>query len=243
MPFFKDSYGQVVEAHPTSPVVHQQHTTKMSVFTAFNVHAQNCSRCRKPIEVARRGEQLCDEGHNIAVEVARALYKIAGEKAVQYPSTENYYVSLLVDFTGLDGPVYDLCRSMDAGLNSRSSPRQEPAVHYIRPKARQEREHQYSSSPGAYSAVSSSSTSSRRDSRSETPRRTGNIRVNVPIEYGREASYYEEFCHSNGGKVTTKYYHAEAPRPTLSRANTITEVSKPARRSTVHFDPEVQYYT
>jgi hypothetical protein len=203
----------------------------MSVFTAFNVHARSCSRCRKPLEVASRGEQLCDEGHSIAVDVARALYKIAGERAAEYQASENAYVSLLVDFTEFNGPVYDLCLSMDAALKaSRSSPRQEPAVHYVRPK------HHSSSAPsGGYYATSSSasSTSSRRDS---TPRRSGNIRVNVPIEYGKEASYYEEFCHSNGGKVTTKYYHAD-------RANTTTEVSKPTRRSTVQFNPEVKYYT
>lgn len=251
MPFLSTSHGQV-QVHQHAPPAPRTSAPKISVFTAFNIHAQSCSRCRMPLEVVRRGEQLCDEGHNIAISVARALYKIAGEKANQY-GTENFHVDLLIDFAGVDGPVYDLCRAIDQGLNRSAAPK-EPTnavnVHYIRPKSSHEpRESHYGSSPSSYSrhytATTSSSSSSsrpRRESRDDTPRRSGNIRVNIPVEFGREASYYEEFSHSNGGRVTTKYYHTEAPRPLLTRANTVTEVAKP-RRSTVHFDPEVKYYT
>jgi len=236
MPFL--GQGQIIEVHQQVPPVP---APKMTVFAAFNHHAQSCSRCRKPLEVVRRGEQLCDDGHRIAIDVARALYRIAGEKASLY-GTENLHVSLLIDFARVDGPVYDLCRALDQGLNRSAA--KEPAVHYIRPKSYDPRDStQNLSSPsqpapqGYYTTTTASPSQRRRD---ETPRRTGNIRVNIPVEYGREASYYEEFNHSNGGRVTTKYYHTD--RPQLQRANTVTEVSK-TRRSTVHFDPEVQYYT
>lgn len=242
MPYLSAT-GQLVEVHQQAPPAP---TPKMTVFGAFNHHAQSCSRCRKPLEVVRRGEQLCDDGHRIAIDVARALYKIAGERATLY-RTENLHVSLLVDFTGVNGPVYDLCQALDQGLNRSAA--KEPAVYYTRPKSSHEpREssqnlhHGYpaSSSHGYYTA----SHRPRSESRDDTPRRTGNIRVNIPVEYGRESSYYEEeFSHSNGGRVTTKYYHTEPPRPPPQRVNTVTEVSKPTRRSTVHFDPEVKYYT
>lgn len=253
MPFLStpNSQGQLVEVHQHAPPVP---TPKMTVFSAFNYHAQSCSRCRKPLEVVRRGEQLCDEGHRIAIDVARALYRIAGEKATRYgtENIESSYVALLVDFTSVDGAVYDLCRALDQGLNRSAS--KGPAVHYIRPKSshepRESSQNLYyspsTSSRNHYTASSSSSPRPRRESRDDTstPRRTGNIRVNIPVEYGREASYYEEeFNHSNGGRVTTKYYHTDSARPQLQRANTVTEVSKPTRRSTVHFDPEVKYYT
>ncbi|KAF8448590.1 hypothetical protein BGX38DRAFT_1142706 [Terfezia claveryi] len=245
MPYLStpDTQGQLVEVHQQAPPVA---TPKMTVFAAFNHHAQSCSRCRKPLEVVRRGEQLCDEGHRIAIDVARALYRIAGEKATLYGS-ENLHVTLLVDFANVDGPVYDLCRALDQGLNRSAA--KEPAVHYIRPKSshdpRESTQNLYYGSPssiphGYYTTTTPPSPRPRRD---DTPRRTGDIRVNIPVEFGREASYYEEFSHSNGGRVTTKYYHTEHARPQLQRANTVTEVSKPARKSTVHFNPEVKYYT
>ncbi|KAF8429771.1 hypothetical protein EV426DRAFT_134853 [Tirmania nivea] len=246
MPFLStpNGQGQLIEVHQQVPPA----TSKMTVFAAFNHHAQSCSCCQKPLEVVRRGEQLCDDGHRIAIDVARTLYRIAGAKATRYGS-EGLYVSLLVDFVDVVGPVYDLCQAMDQGLNKSAA--KESAVHYIRPKSyqdpRESSQNLYYGSPssasrGYYTASASTSSRPRRESRDDTPRRTGNIRVSIPVEYGREASYYEEFSHSNGGRVTTKYYHTEAARPQLQRANTVTEVSKPARKSTVHFDPEVQYY-
>lgn len=224
----------------------------MTVFDAFNLHAHSCSRCRKPLEVALRGEQLCDEGHRLAGEVARSLYKLAGEKAMRY-GTDHNTVSLLVDFTDHASPVYELCQAIEQNRSHYAS--REAAVYTTRPRSAYH-EHgshsnssyyhtQPSASPtprGYYSA--SPSSSSRQSRPEEVPRRSGNIRVNMPVEYGHESSYYETFTHANGGRVTTKYYHTE-PRPQLTRANSIAEpaVSKPTRRSTVHFNPEVKYYT
>lgn len=229
---------------------------KMTVFDKFNLHAQGCSRCRKPLEVALRGEQLCDEGHHLASEVAKSLYKLAGEKAMRY-GTDHNTVSLLVDFTDHASPVYELCQAIEHNRNHMYASRETP-LYTVRPRsvyhdhsppspsyyqnpspsAATPRGHYHSSSPS-----SSVRGQSRQD---ETPRRSGHIRVNVPIaEYGHESSYYETFTHANGGRVTTKYYHTEPhPHPQLSRANTVTEpgVSKPTRRTTVHFNPEVKYF-
>src|SRR5690606_18731785 len=84
-----------------------------TVFAAFNRHADACAQCNKPLEVVRRGTQLCDEGHGIAQDVAVTLYKMAGERAEAYQNSRSQYVKMLLALTDFDGPVYDLVKAMD----------------------------------------------------------------------------------------------------------------------------------
>jgi hypothetical protein len=139
---------------------------------------------------------------------------------------------------------------LDKGLNKRakSEPKESEMAVYYQPLQRRES----SSSPptGYYTTNASSSRRAPSNSSSSgsaaVPRGGGSIRVSLPVEAGREAEFYEEIQHFNGGRVTTKYYHADQSKPRLPREDSFKEPasSKPRRsRNSVHFDPEVKYYT
>lgn len=41
----------------------------------FEAHAAQCDSCYKPLEVSRSGKKLCDEGHQLAIDVAAMIFR------------------------------------------------------------------------------------------------------------------------------------------------------------------------
>lgn len=41
----------------------------------FEAHAAQCRTCEEPLEVSRSGRQLCDEGHQLAIDVAKLIFR------------------------------------------------------------------------------------------------------------------------------------------------------------------------
>ncbi|KAK8210436.1 hypothetical protein IWZ01DRAFT_279174 [Phyllosticta capitalensis] len=72
----------------------------------FEMHARSCSSCRNPYAVHRAGNQLCDQGHELAQAVAKFLYmRKDGET---YATTDKDFRVVRVEIQ----PGYDEARSL-----------------------------------------------------------------------------------------------------------------------------------
>ncbi|MCJ1375948.1 hypothetical protein MMC20_007186 [Loxospora ochrophaea] len=95
------------------------------VMKAFARHASHCSTCAHPYEVHRRGDTLCDKGHQRAVDVAKYVYNKGG-KAYSEVDRENRK-QVQIEIPRNCEPVRELLRAMERGL---SLTRQTPQPSY-----------------------------------------------------------------------------------------------------------------
>ncbi|KAK4635142.1 hypothetical protein CLAFUW4_01162 [Fulvia fulva] len=94
----------------------------------FESHARHCPACYCPLEVYRRGEQLCPIGHGLAQDVALHCYHLNGEV---YSTTKDSNSNKLVRVEVPHGysQLRSLLRSMEHRLRSH---RATPLVSYDR---------------------------------------------------------------------------------------------------------------
>ncbi|EME49341.1 hypothetical protein DOTSEDRAFT_68199 [Dothistroma septosporum NZE10] len=93
----------------------------------FENHARHCSACYYPLEVYRRGEQLCPIGHGLAYDVACHVYHLNGDV---YSTTKDSNSKLVrVEVPHGYSQTRSLLRSMEHKLRSH---RATPIVSYDR---------------------------------------------------------------------------------------------------------------
>jgi hypothetical protein len=62
------------------PVNNEEHWT----LYYFEAHAAQCRTCEDPLQVSRSGKQLCDEGHQLAIDVAELIFRSKDDKVYSY---------------------------------------------------------------------------------------------------------------------------------------------------------------
>lgn len=93
----------------------------------FENHARHCPACYYPLEVYRRGEQLCPAGHGLAQDVAYHVYHLNGEV---YSTTKDDNSKLVrVEVPHGYHHLRSLLRSMESRLRSH---RTAPVISYDR---------------------------------------------------------------------------------------------------------------
>jgi hypothetical protein len=84
----------------------------------FEMHARKCAYCFNPYEVHRSHQELCDQGHRLAQQVARYVYNTSSGET--YSTTEEDHKLVRIELpTGYD-QVRDLLKAIERSLRHRS---------------------------------------------------------------------------------------------------------------------------
>ncbi|KAF2474932.1 uncharacterized protein BDR25DRAFT_214636, partial [Lindgomyces ingoldianus] len=84
----------------------------------FEMHARKCAYCHNPYEVHRSHEQLCEQGHRLAQEVARYIYqRVDGEI---YSTVEEDHKLVRVEIPEEYQQVRGLLKAIERSLRHRS---------------------------------------------------------------------------------------------------------------------------
>lgn len=67
----KVDFADTVVTGISRPVNNEEHW----ILYYFEAHAAQCRTCEDPLHVSRSGRQLCDEGHQLAVDVAQLIFR------------------------------------------------------------------------------------------------------------------------------------------------------------------------
>jgi hypothetical protein len=77
----------------------------------FERHASQCHSCRNPYKVHKSGKQLCDIGHELAVEVAELLFSIRSDGEI-YSRTADDYQEVRVEIPIAYGQIMGLFKAI-----------------------------------------------------------------------------------------------------------------------------------
>ncbi|KAF2009579.1 hypothetical protein BU24DRAFT_358087 [Aaosphaeria arxii CBS 175.79] len=102
----------------------------------FEMHARRCAYCVDPYQVHRRHQQLCDQGHRLAQEVARFLYNNSKGETYSTAEEENKLVrvEMPADYLEVKGLLKAIERS--ARHRSRSPFVSMDRTYYVAPRQR-----------------------------------------------------------------------------------------------------------
>jgi hypothetical protein len=123
-----------------------------AVCRSFSRHAEKCSYCYDPVNVWRKGGQLCDRGRDYAIDLAKYIYSKGGrphsviDKASYGQRVE---IEIPVEYEA----VRELIKAFDKGLTLASR----------RPVVSQDRDYYVPSREQAYYGVAVPNTTSRRE--------------------------------------------------------------------------------
>ncbi|QDS72278.1 hypothetical protein FKW77_006449 [Venturia effusa] len=67
----KVDFADTVVTGVSRPVNNEEHW----ILYYFEAHAAQCPTCENPLQVSRSGRQLCDEGHQLAIDVAQLIFR------------------------------------------------------------------------------------------------------------------------------------------------------------------------
>lgn len=84
----------------------------------FELHASKCAFCRDPYEVHRNRDQLCEQGHRLAQEVATFLYNRADGET--YSTVEEDHKLVRVEIPASYVQVRGLLKAIERSLRHRS---------------------------------------------------------------------------------------------------------------------------
>lgn len=103
---------------PVSAVSRPVNTTESWAAYDFEMHARKCAYCQDPYEVHRHHEQLCDQGHRLAQEVARYIYN--GANGETYSTVEEDHKLVRVEVPAGYDQVRGLLKAIERSLRHRS---------------------------------------------------------------------------------------------------------------------------
>ncbi|KAF2279106.1 uncharacterized protein EI97DRAFT_448816 [Westerdykella ornata] len=104
---------------PVSAVSRPVNNTESWAAYDFETHARKCAFCQNPYEVHRNHEQLCDQGHRLAQEVARYIYQGADGETYSREEEENNKLVRVEIPAGYD-QVKGLLKAIERSLRHRS---------------------------------------------------------------------------------------------------------------------------
>lgn len=119
------SFQRQVGFAPSPIYSRQPHDDEVYVMKAFAHHAYRCASCAQPYQVHLDGRTLCDQGHQLARDVAQYVYNKGG-KAYSLVDREGSQLVQIEIPVGCE-VVRDLLKAMERGLRLR---RRAPAVSY-----------------------------------------------------------------------------------------------------------------
>lgn len=133
-----------VQAHSATPIVpfdSQIRTTRRlrederAVCASWSRHAAKCSHCNDPVDVWRRGGQLCDRGRSYAIDIARYIFSKAGRPHSVIDKVYNGQRNEIEIPYEYDA-VRELIRAFDKGLNlnSKSHVVNHDRDYYVEPR-------------------------------------------------------------------------------------------------------------
>jgi hypothetical protein len=95
------------------PVNNEEHWT----LYYFEVHAAQCRSCEDPLEVSRSGRQLCDEGHQLATDVAELIFRRKDGKV--YSRTKDGEQEVCVEIPHGYDQTFSLLRAIQRSLKKK----------------------------------------------------------------------------------------------------------------------------
>lgn len=84
----------------------------------FEMHARKCAYCQNPYEVHRNHEQLCDQGHRLAQDVARYIYNTSSGET--YSTFEEDHKLVRVELSSEYTQVRGLLKAIERSLRHRT---------------------------------------------------------------------------------------------------------------------------
>ncbi|KAF2654835.1 hypothetical protein K491DRAFT_600027 [Lophiostoma macrostomum CBS 122681] len=110
----------VFHKDPVDSVSRPVNNTESWATYNFEMHARNCAYCQDPYDVHRHHEQLCDQGHRLAQEVARYIYQAADGETYSSEEEENKVVRVEIP-TGYD-QVRGLLKAIERSIRRSRKP-------------------------------------------------------------------------------------------------------------------------
>lgn len=103
---------------PVSAVSRPVNTAESWAAYDFEMHARKCAHCNDPYEVHRNHDQLCNQGHRLAQEVACYIYN--GANGETYSTAEEDHKLVRVEIPAGYDEVRGLLRAVERSLRHRS---------------------------------------------------------------------------------------------------------------------------